>query len=428
MPDSQKKGPPGRSDPEGRVLGVLRKTEKATPPTLARETGLARATVVSLVKKLQDKDLVEIEEGRPGPSGGRPGALVSLKADAGFALAIHFAHRHVRAAAGNLRGYKVFFPQGEKGEESVATLEAEVDVGVNAEQSLATAVQLIREAMKGRDKRDLVAVTVGWPAPVRDVRRGEVVIDDTLEQWLGIGRPAERLKKLLGWPNVTFLTENDANLGALMEIEHGAGHDNRNFIYVHWNSAVGGASVVDGLLRRGESGLAGEIGHIPVEGEKPGERCARCQSDHCLEVLAGGTAVVKRLKELAPRVAVEGLSDVIELAHGDGPHAGTAHEVLEDAARLIGKALGPLVTWSNPSAIVVGGHFGQDEGLDHFSLISEGLLKGLQETTSPAALRRLQTTGSQWRYGAVQGGVVLGLQEGLESFVEDRVVVNGNRS
>jgi predicted NBD/HSP70 family sugar kinase len=424
MSDSRTNGSPNRPVPEGRVLGVLRRTEKASPPVLARETGLARATVVSLAERLRDKDLVEIEEGRPGPSGGRPGTLVSLKADAGFALAIHFAHRHVRAAAGNLLGYKVFFPRGEG--ESVATLEAEVDVGANAEESLATAVKLIREAMKGRDKKDLVAVTVGWPAPVRSVDRGEVVIDETLEQWLGIGRPAERLKKLLGWPKVTFLTENDANLGALMEMEHGAGHDYSNFIYVHWNSGIGGAAVIDGVLRRGESGLAGEIGHIPVDvEERHHEKCRRCGSTHCLEVLAGGTAVVNRVRSLAPDIMVESLSDVIELAHAGSPRSQTARLVLNDAAQLVGKALGPLVTWSNPSAIVVGGHFGQDEERDPFSLISKGLLDGLQETAAPAALRRVQTTGSQWRYGAVQGGVVLGLQEGLESFVEDRLVVNG---
>jgi predicted NBD/HSP70 family sugar kinase len=378
---------------------------------------LARATVVSLVERLREKDLVDVEDGRPGPGGGRPGTVVRLKDDAGFALAIHFGHQHVRAAAGNLRGYQVYFFQ----EQPVDPLEAEVDVGANAQQSLRTAVQLIKEAMKGRDRRDLVAVTVGWPAPVKDVNRGEVMIDSTLKQWLGIGRPADRLQELLDWPDVTFLTENDANLGAIMELEHGAGLEYENFLYVHWNSGMGGATVIDGEVRRGASGLAAELGHIPLSDEKPRNQCLRCGSDRCLEVLAGGMAVAEKFNERTPTPHCETLSDVIEVASSHGEGAEIAKEVLQEAAYLVGKGLGSIVTWENPAAIVIGGHFGRGDGPDHFGLISEGLLTGLGKHTSAPALEKLQsTTISRWRYGAAQGGVVLGLREGLSAFVEER--------
>jgi predicted NBD/HSP70 family sugar kinase len=135
---------------------------------------------------------------------------------------------------------------------------------------------------------------------------------------------------------------------------------------------------------------------------------------------------VDKFNESFDRGRCESLSDVIETAHGDGAAADVACKVLHDASYLVGKALGSVLTWKNPAALVIGGHFGRDEGPDHFDLISEGLFEGLNKYASEPALGGLQSTGlSRWRYGAAQGGVVLGLQEGLTSFVEDRGALNG---
>lgn len=409
---------------EGEVLQALRQSAELSQPQLAHRTGLARGTVINIVDKLEAKDLVESREGHSGPHGGRPGKVVRLRAKEGFGLGVHFGHRHVRVSCGDLIGYQVFFFF----EESVApTIEAEVNVGADGRRSLDAAVGLIEQAMvrmekeEGRGVEDLVAVTVGWPAPVTDVEANEAVIDDSMQEWHGIGPAARNLQSMLGWTEVPFLTENDANLGALMELEHGVGREHKDFLYIHWNSGLGGAIVADRHLVRGGGGLGGEIGHIPVEGEGRGERCPRCGSDHCLELLAGGAAVVAAFNRRA-RVRVENLREVIELADSGGADSEIAQSELQAAGRLIGKAVGPVLTVTNPAAIVIGGHLGKGEdGADHHHLIAEAFRHSLLEHSSSKAMQQLNSIGaSEWRYGAAQGGVVLGMRRKLERLLEVR--------
>jgi predicted NBD/HSP70 family sugar kinase len=425
MNEANGDGDGSRLDHEVQVLQALRRNQQVSQPTLARQTGLARGTVVNVVKKLAEKKLVEYGEPRIGPGGGRPGRVVWLRKDEGFGLAVHFGHRHVRVACGDLRGYDVYFFD----EKSVpAASEAQVNVGANAQQSLEVAAALVQEAMAEMKRRQrkidqLVAVTVGWPAPVRDVDQGEVVRDPSLREWLGMGPPAEELSALLGWQEmgIPFLTENDANLAALMELEHGIGNDHKDFIYVHWNSGIGAALVTGGRLQRGAAGFAGELGHVPLPGHGQGQRCLRCGSDHCLEVLAGGNAVVEKV-HVSGKAKPDSLRAVIQLAASERRGADLAREVLADAAAKIAFAVGPLITVLNPTAVVIGGHFGRGEdGIDHFKLISEPFRSALRESTSQLALREVRSVGvSSWQYGAAQGGVVLGMRRKLARLAKIR--------
>lgn len=104
---------------------------------------------------------------------------------------------------------------------------------------------------------------------------------------IGVAVPAQmdrhglvRMAPLLGWENVQLadrvraalpvqmpvITENDANAFAI-----GASHRDREAhsgvtLYLVMESGVGGGIVADGALFRGGRGLAGEIGHLRVNG------------------------------------------------------------------------------------------------------------------------------------------------------------------
>jgi len=110
MSDASEEGI-SRHVPEGQVLEALRRarSEEVAQPDLIRETGLARGTVVSIIRKLEEKRLVDTYEGESGPDGGRPAKVIRLRNDAAFSLGVHLGHRHVRVSAGNLRDYQVFF-------------------------------------------------------------------------------------------------------------------------------------------------------------------------------------------------------------------------------------------------------------------------------------------------------------------------------
>ncbi len=419
---------------ERQVVEALRQASNdVAQPELIRRTGLARGTVVSIVRKLEEKRLVATHlENRSGPEGGRPAKVVSIRPDAGYSLGVHFGHRHVRVSAGNLRGYEVFFRERPVGSLS----EAEIDVGADAQASLELAVDLVNAAIdhnktEGRDLEKLLAVTVAWPAPVQNWETGDVVIDNSMRPWLGIRRPADKLKELLDLDvEVDFWTENDANLAAIMELEHGVGQEHKDFIYLHWSSGIGGAIVSRGLHQPGGSRVAGELGHVPLPGVGAAPTpCRRCGSDHCLEVLAGGTAIARNVTGGTNA----SLLDIINMAQKGGAQGEKARHELERAARLVGKALGPVVTFNNPTAIVIGGQFGRDPaesdghrnrrgpGGNPYDLIEAAFRSSLQEHSSPRALEAiLEMNSSRWRYGTVQGAVAFATRKALGSYVNER--------
>jgi predicted NBD/HSP70 family sugar kinase len=109
--------------------------------------------------------------------------------------------------------------------------------------------------------------------------------------------------------------------------------------------------VIDGRLFRGVSGTAGEIGHLSLDAH--GDVC-RCGNRGCLELTAGGAALVDVLRRTHPEVKT--LSDLVRLAvAGDAP----CRRLIADAGTHLGVALGGLLNLMNPDKIIVGGELGR---------------------------------------------------------------------
>src|SRR4051795_12779147 len=88
-----------------RVVDALRQRGAISRSDIARQTGLSRSTVSSLVADLQAAGLVVEREGATtprGPEGGRPPVLIALDQSAGALVGLDFGHRHVRVAVADL--------------------------------------------------------------------------------------------------------------------------------------------------------------------------------------------------------------------------------------------------------------------------------------------------------------------------------------
>src|SRR6476660_6035767 len=104
MPPSSSAAPgsPGslRTANQLRVVTLLRERgEPWTQADLARSTGLAPATVSTIVRDLAEHGLVDVV-----PGSGRRGASVRLSPAAGTVVGVDFGHSHVAVAVGDLAG------------------------------------------------------------------------------------------------------------------------------------------------------------------------------------------------------------------------------------------------------------------------------------------------------------------------------------
>lgn len=159
----------------------------------------------------------------------------------------------------------------------------------------------------------------------------------------------------LGWRDVPLRSLLEAELGVPVVVEHDvtaaalAEYDasGTDLLYVALGTGIGAANIVDGTVMAGASGLAGELGHVPVG--DGGEACA-CGRTGCLEVYASAAGVARRYV-LAGGRADATSADVVA-AQGIDP---LADRVWTEAVEALGVALATATLLLDPARIVLGG-------------------------------------------------------------------------
>jgi len=177
-----------------------------------------------------------------------------------------------------------------------------------------------------------------------------------------------------GWSNVPLTAifserfrvptamDNDANASALGERWVGAARGMDNFVYMTISTGIGGAFVLDGRLLRGQSGYAGEVGHMIVDPDGPPCRCGK---QGCLEAMASGTALVQfareavedgvptRLGEMAHNETGRITGELLHRAALEGD--GFARQVFARCGRYLGIGIANIISVLDPSLIILGG-------------------------------------------------------------------------
>ena len=185
-------------------------------------------------------------------------------------------------------------------------------------------------------------VGVGIPGLV-DVARGEVKHAVNLgvdAEWFPIG---DLLAKRVG---ADVVVDNDVNAAALGAAQVTGHHD---LAYLSLGTGLAAALILDGKLRRGAHGAAGEIGHVPVD--PAGRRC-QCGQVGCLETEASGSAVA----EVWPATAGPPAQALFDAAAAGDPRAVAARDRfaarVADAVRLVSLAV-------DTECVVLGGGVAQ---------------------------------------------------------------------
>ena len=317
-----------------RVIDALRTRGAISRADIARQTGLSRSTVSSLVGDLQAAGLVVervAESAAPAsPQGGRPPVLVALDQSAGAVVGLDFGHDSLRVAIADL-SYAI-----------LAETYAELEVDTAAQDALDTGARLVGELIEeaGVERDRVLAAGMGLPGPIE--RESGVVHSPILPSWVGLN-PANEMEERLELP---VHVDNDANVGALGESTFGVGRGSHVMAYLRLSAGIGAGLVINGRPFRGARGIAGEIGHVLVDPQGP---ICRCGNRGCLETFVAGPALCELLRRSHGPLTVH---DLLRLAEeGD---AG-CQRVLADAGRVVGRAVADLCNYLNPDLVVVGG-------------------------------------------------------------------------
>lgn len=170
----------------------------------------------------------------------------------------------------------------------------------------------------------------------------------------------QRLVEAINHPVVV---ENDANAAGWAEYRFGAGRGAKDMVMLTLGTGVGGAVVLDGAIRRGGFGIAGELGHIRVV--RDGLQCG-CGRRGCVEQYASGTALLLAARQLAGSGDESGAflaglrNDAASLTGSDVQAALEAKDpgalgLLAEVGQYLGEAMGSITATFDPEVYVIGG-------------------------------------------------------------------------
>ncbi len=202
------------------------------------------------------------------------------------------------------------------------------------------------------------AIGMGLPGLV-DLRQGVTKFLPNLPtQWRNV-RVAEILSRSLSCP--VYLM-NDVRMATLGELTFGHGRGARTMAFFAIGTGIGGGIAIEGRLRLGPLGAAGELGHQTIVPDGP--RCG-CGSRGCLEAFASGPALTAEgvrlmLSGQAPRLyeLVAGDASKVspkEMAAAAESGDEAVHAAIVRAARYLGIAVANVVTILHPDLVVLGG-------------------------------------------------------------------------
>jgi glucokinase-like ROK family protein len=336
---------------QGQLLRLLRDEGPRSRAELGELAGMARSKLEAELVRLKQVGLVQ-EGGKAASRGGRRSTLVELSSF------LHFGGIDLGATS-----IRVAIMNAELQVEAHVAEPMEIRRG--PEQVLARASELIEKLARDQGVQ-LTGIGVGVPGPVRFLD-GMPVSPPIMPGWHEYP-VRDLLARRFGCP---VLVDNDVNVMAVGEHWGGVARSVANYLFVKIGTGIGCGIMIRGQVYRGIDGCAGDIGHINVDPDGP--VCA-CGNSGCLEAMFGGAALVRdalaaarsgaspRLAErLAGKQAITP-EDVGQCAAEGDP---VAIGLIRDGGRRVGLVLAGLVSFFNPSMIVIGGGLA---GLGHLLL------------------------------------------------------------
>jgi predicted NBD/HSP70 family sugar kinase len=317
------------------VLETIRAGAPISRAEIARRSGISKPTVSQALRSLVDVELVREADQRPdGPSYGA--VYFEPVSEAALALGVDVGTQFVRGAVCDLAGTI-------RARQDIELARADVDGVLDAirrlhqslTQSTGLSAQLVDTAV------------VGVPGVV-ERGSGLLRLAGNVEGLEGRALASE-IEEAIGVP-VTL--ENDINLAALGEQWQGVARGVENFAFLSIGAGLGAGLVLDGELRRGHNGAAGELDFALGDSSDAADPCAFAVSELAARLVSEG-----KTTELAPPYDTRA---IFGAARNEDQ---LAHEVVEELARRIALHVAPIASVTDVELVVLGGGIGANGDL-----------------------------------------------------------------
>jgi predicted NBD/HSP70 family sugar kinase len=228
------------------VVRALRAHPPATVTELSQRTGLSRPAVDVIAQGLVTDGWASVLEPGASSAVGRPARRYQFRGGAGHVLGVDVGVHKILALLADLDGNIVHSVRH--------TVAPEAGPAARLAELAEVIDTCLAEA--GMTPSDIWAVTIAVTGAVDAT--GRTSFFNPLPGWASVDLTAH-LGERFACP---ILIENDCKLAALAERWQGAASDANDIVYLLAGMRTGAGLIIDGVLRRGFGGAAGEIGAL----------------------------------------------------------------------------------------------------------------------------------------------------------------------
>lgn len=324
------------------IFATIVRVDGPSAQEIARITGLGPSTVTGVLKRMERRNLIRLEQGERTGRGRRPRPVRVNNQDHHVA-GVEIRSDRLTGLVADLHGRPVDEPQTVELDAGVPGRAVDVDMVVDRIRDLVEALSAALGKARGGDQAPLLGLGVELGGHV-DGRTGRVVFSPNLrwgERWRTGQVPLRQL--LRAATRLHTVVDNDANALGIAQQYFGAarGEDHFTVVLVTRNG-VGSAEFRGGELHRGASGRAGEVGHLVIA---PGGRVCRCGRRGCVEAVSTQPAILEAVQA----------SDFAEALRRSADGDPAARQAFTDAGTALGRGVAALLTLNDPGKVLFTG-------------------------------------------------------------------------
>lgn len=292
---------------------------------LARTLKISPALMSQLTRQLiSDGLLVELEQ---APSqGGRPARLLGLNSMAGHAVGVKLDKDHATFVELAIDSTLI--------RSAIEPLNAQVATYI---QDLIALLKRFVEGSAG----PLLGIGIGVPGSVDE--QGHGVVESTQLNMRQVPLGAT-LQREMGLP---VIVENNVNALTIAERLYGLGRHHESFLVVTVGPEIGAGLMIDGMLYRGHSGSAGDIGHLPIQ--EGGPICG-CGNNGCLQAIIGQSALVNAARS---REVIGQRGTITALGAAADAGDVKAQAIFSEAGHVLGRAIAGITQTLDPEIVIL---------------------------------------------------------------------------
>lgn len=308
------------------ILELIRFKQPLARVDLSRLSGLRRSTVSAIVEQLIEESWVT-EGAVIKPARGRPSTMLSVNS-AMVTFALDLRPDRAILAIVDLSGRFL-------SRETIATYS-------DPKKTISQIGKRMRALRKQNPLKSFKGVGVSFPGRVHPTTQRILLATNMNWHEFDVKKALEQVSGL------QVEIDNDANVCLISELWFGRLQGAKNVVLVAVAEGVGAAILTGGQMYSGDSGLAGEFGHVSVDLAGP---FCQCGQKGCWEMVASSRAAIRIFNAVAKR-KVKDIYELLQLGQNGDPHAVYA---LTEQARALGRGMRLITATLSPELILVVG-------------------------------------------------------------------------